>query len=89
MTTFYTPDDLATKLHRSKRTIQRWARERRIPSVLIAGTRLFTEDQVREIASAYTIEPVEVAPEHDLLNPAYTDPVVVSIDPKHRRSPAA
>jgi hypothetical protein len=89
-TTFHTPDDLAAMLHRSKRTIQRWARERRIPSVLISGTRLFTSDQVQEIVAAYSIEPVDPQPEADLENPAYRESrVVVSIDPKHRRPPAA
>lgn len=71
MTEFLTVNDLADRLHRSPRTIQRWARERRIPHVKLGRATLFTEQQVEEIAQAYTREPEIVVPEHTLLNPAY------------------
>lgn len=79
MTTFLTVADMAARLHRSPRTIQRWARERRIPHVRIGRATLFTEEQVVEIAAAYTREPEIVVPEHTLPNPAYREnqPIVV------------
>jgi excisionase family DNA binding protein len=90
MTTFLTVDQLAQRVHRSPRTIQRWARERRIPHVKLGRATLFTEEQVTEIVAAYTVEPAEPAPEHVLPNPAYEEKaVIVSIDPKHRQPPAA
>lgn len=84
MTTFLTVDQLAERVHRSPRTIQRWARERRIPSVKLGRSTLFTEDQVAEIAKAYTVEAVDVVPEHELVNPAYREPrmVVVPMRPR-------
>jgi excisionase family DNA binding protein len=79
MTMFLTVEQMAERVHRSPRTIQRWARERRIPHVKLGRSTLFTEDQVLEIAAAYTREPVVVMPEHELPNPAYRErgPVVV------------
>lgn len=79
MTTFITVTDLAARLHRSPRTIQRWARERRIPHVKLGRATLFTEEQVAEIASAYTREPELVVAEHTLPNPAYRDNELVVV----------
>lgn len=79
MTTFLTVDDLARMVHRSPRTIQRWARERRIPHVKLGRATLFTQEQVHEIAAAYTREPEIVVPEHDLPNPAYRDNQLVVV----------
>jgi excisionase family DNA binding protein len=79
MTTFLTVDQLAQRLHRSPRTIQRWTTQRRIPHVKLGRATLFTEDQVSEIAAAYTVEPRDPVIEHELPNPAYlpNGPVVV------------
>lgn len=79
MSMFLTTEELATRLHCSPRTIQRWARERRIPHVKLGRSTLFTEDQLAEIAKAYTREPREVIEEHTLENPRFRDhgPVVV------------
>lgn len=71
MTTFITVTDLAARLHRSPRTIQRWARERRIPHVKLGRATLFTEEQVAEIVRAYSREPQAEVLEHTLPNPAY------------------
>lgn len=90
MTTFLTEEELAAKLRKSKRTIQRWCNERRIPFLQIGRDRLFTDAQVDEIVAAYTVEPVETVAEHELRNPAFEQrSVVVHIDPKHRRGTAA
>lgn len=91
MTTFLTVDELASRVHRSPRTIQRWARERRIPHVKLGRSTLFTEEQIAEIAAAYTREPEPTVPEHTLVNPAFNPdrPVVVSIDTKRFPTPAA
>jgi excisionase family DNA binding protein len=79
MTTFLTVEELATRVHKSPRTIQRWARERLIPHVKLGRATLFTEDQVAEIASAYTREPQERVADVDLPNPGFSQrrPVVV------------
>ena len=63
--------NLASRLHRTPRTIQRWARERRIPHVKIGRATLFTETQVEEIVAAYTRAPVEPSIEHGIVNPAF------------------
>lgn len=79
MTTFLTVADLAQRLHRSPRTIQRLVRDRRIPHVKLGRATLFTEEQVAEIAAAYTRQPQITVPEHVLPNPAFQHrgPVVV------------
>jgi excisionase family DNA binding protein len=88
MTTFLTVYQLAERVHRSPRTIQRWARERRIPHVKLGRSTLFTEEQVAEIAAAYTREPEIVVPEHDLPNPAYREQQLVVV-PMRRPGDAA
>lgn len=77
--TLLTADQVAARLHRSRRTVQRWARERRVPHVKIGRATLFTEAQVAEILAAYTRAPVEHVPDATLPNPRYLPrgPVVV------------
>lgn len=90
MTAFYTEDEMAAKLRVAKRTIQRWCDQGKIPYVHIGRHRTFTDAQVDEIVANYSVEPIDVVPEHELRNPAFEDrAVVVHIDPKHRKGTAA
>jgi excisionase family DNA binding protein len=86
MTTFLTIEQVAERVHRSPRTVQRWCQRRMIPHVKIGRSTLITEEQLAEFADAYTREPDVVVPEHDLPNPAYRGPVVV---PMRRSGDAA
>lgn len=83
MTTFHTVEELAERVHRSPRTIQRWARERRIPHVKLGRSTLFTDEQLAEIADAYTVTVSEPVIEHVLPNPHYRGPVVVPMRRPH------
>ena len=79
MTIFLTVEQLAERLHRSPRTIQRLTASRRIPHIKLGSATLFTEEQVSEIAAAYTVTPHEPVPEHTLTNPAYNPRQLVVI----------
>lgn len=90
MSRLLTPEDVASRFHVTPRTIQRWARERRVPHTRIGRRVLFTPEQVAAITDAYSIEPARVEASASIPNPAYRPTaVVVGIDPKHRRSGAA
>ena len=84
---FLTVEQLASQLHRSPRTVQRWARERRIPHVKLGRSTLFTEEQVREIATAYTRTPVEHVVEAVLPNPGFRPRGPVVVPMRRNRQP--
>ena len=59
-----TVDEAAAELRVTRRTIHRWARERRIPCVRLGRRILFTRAQLDEAIAAYTrhrAEPVDVS----------------------------
>ena len=64
-------DYVAKQVGVSPRTVQRWARERRIPHIRIGRLVRFTDAQIKEIADTYTIHPDNTYPIHQP-NPVYT-----------------
>lgn len=85
-----TSEEIAATFHVTPRTIQRWARDRRIPHVRVGRRILFTQEQAEEIRAAYAIAPLEPDPAAVIPNPGFRPTaVVVQIDERHRPNPAA
>jgi excisionase family DNA binding protein len=74
--TWYTPEDVAEITKHSPRTVQRWARERRVPHIRVGRLIRFTKEQVREIEQAYA-QPVDRQLQVDAQNPDYKRTAVV------------
>lgn len=69
--TWLSTEDVAAQTGFTTRTIQRWARERRIPHIRVGRTIRFTPDQVSEIIAEYTVKPAPFAVEVDTPNPSF------------------
>lgn len=87
MRSLYSTEDVAAKFGIPRRTIQHWARNRRISHVKIGRRYFFTDEQIDEIIDAYTNHRIDEYPLCEHPNPAYaTTPTVV---PMRRRSATA
>lgn len=82
-----TTRELATILGYTPRTIQAWARERRIPHLKIGRTIRFLPEHVEEIRSEYARDTLEQRPDAHTPNPGYTP--YLQVVPMQRRDPAA
>jgi excisionase family DNA binding protein len=69
--------EVAEQFRVTPRTIQRWARDRRVPHVRIGRRILFQEAQVEQILAAYQQSVIEPAPSSTVPNPFYRSAVVV------------
>lgn len=72
-----TARDLAAELGVVPRTVQRWARDRRVPHLRIGRTIRFLPKHVEEIRRVYEQGVLEQRPEVDVPNPVYTPSAVV------------
>lgn len=63
-----TTDELATQLRVSKKTIQRWCRERRIPHIRIGGRILFRDDDIQAAIAHYHFD-AQATDTHAIPNP--------------------
>jgi excisionase family DNA binding protein len=74
MSKLLTTTHAAERFGVDRRTIQRWAREQRIPHIRIGSRTIrFTESQLVEAITAYHVEKVEPRQnDASILNPAYT-----------------
>lgn len=85
MTRLLTPREVADRFHVTPRTIQRWARDRRVPHTRIGRRVLFTPEQADAITRIYEVLPVKPEPSATIRNPNYRPhAVAVAVDPRHR-----
>jgi excisionase family DNA binding protein len=83
-----TTTQLANQLGFTPRTIQRWAREQRIPHLRIGRHVRFLPSQVQQIIDTYAAEPITPRPDATTPNHDY-QPHIVVVPMRHPAPPAA